>query len=538
MKLFKNMRELIAYTSDVNAKKCAFVIKEKDGTYTEKTFADLATDIKGLSNSLLEKNLFGKPVALIGGNSYEWCVSFFATLCAGCLLIPLDNRLPVPEIHRLFERSNPEAVIFSKNHAKTIGEIEISVKICRGETENAEKFADVIENGLKISPALPEIDPDKPAILMFTSGTTSESKGVLLSQKNFLSNTRDLCDIDDFTKGYVYLSIIPLHHAFGCGAMALFTLNGVKTVFPEGLRIAQALSEYKVSLMVCVPAILNIMYRKIQSEIEAKGKQKTVAFGIKLSKILRKIGIDVRRKLFREIIEPLGGELKFIISGAAALDPKINNFFNDIGIDLIQGYGLSETSPVVSAERVGKQRQGSIGIPMTHVEVKISEPNEQGIGEIITRGDNVMLGYFQNEEATREVIKDGWFYTGDMGYIDSDGFIYITGRKKNVIVLGNGKNVFPEELEQKVDSLSGVKECLVYLSDKNDKETMCARIVYDTEMFESETLARTSLETQIHELNLSLVSYKQIKHISLTDKPMEKTTTAKIKRNVELKKEI
>jgi len=534
MKLFKNMRELIAYTKEVNGKKCAFVIKEKDGTYTEKTFNDLANDVTGLANYLTEKKLFGKPVALIGGNSYEWCVSFFAVLCAGSLLIPLDNRLPVPEIERLFARSKPEAVIFSKNHTRTVEALTVSEKICMGDKDS---FNEIIKNGNLLSPALPEINPDEPAILMFTSGTTSESKGVLLSQKNFLSNTRDLCDIDDFTVGYTYLSIIPLHHAFGCGAMALFTLSGVKTVFPEGLRIAQGLCEYKVSLMVCVPAILNVMYKKIQSEIAAKGKEKTVAFGIKLSKFLRKLGIDIRRKLFSEIIEPLGGELKFIISGAAALDPKINDFFNDIGINLIQGYGLSETSPVVSAERVGKQRKGSIGIPMTHVQVKISEPGENGIGEIITRGDNVMLGYYQNEEATKAVLKDGWFYTGDMGYIDADGYIYITGRKKNVLVLENGKNVFPEELEQMVDALSGVKESIVYLAEKNGKETICARIGYDTDMFKTEEDARNSLEVQIHELNRSLVSYKQIKHISLTDKPMEKTTTAKIKRNEELKKE-
>ena len=533
MKLFENMRELMAYTKEVNNEKVAFVIKGKDGTYTEKTFNQLYSDVMGLAKFLVAKNLYKKPVALIGGNSYEWSVTFFAALCAGSVIIPLDNRLPVPEIERLFERSKPDAVIFSKNHARTIENFEIENKICSGD----ESFYEAVKAGNENSVEFPEINPEKPAILMFTSGTTAESKGVLLSQKNLLSNTQDLCDIDDFTVGYTYLSIIPLHHAFGAGAMVLFTVSGVKTVFPEGLRIAQGLAEYKVSLMVCVPAILNVMYKKIKSEIAAKGKEKTVKFGIKLSRFLRKFGIDIRRKLFKDIIEPLGGELKFIISGAAALDPEINNFFNDIGINLIQGYGLSETSPVVSAERVGKQRQGSIGIPMTHVQVKIADANEQGIGEIITRGDNVMLGYYNNEEATKEVIKDGWFYTGDMGYIDSDGFIYITGRKKNVLVLENGKNVFPEELEQKVDSLPGVKESIVYLAQKNDKETMCVRIAYDTEMFSNEELARTEIEKSIRELNQSLVSYKQIKYISLTDKPMEKTTTAKIKRAAELKKE-
>ncbi len=536
MQKFKNTRELMEYAVSTHKQKTSFIIK-KNKKYTKKSFVDLYEDIKNLTAVLVNRKLAGKPVALIGNNCYEWCVAFFGILGAGSICVPLDNRLPKEEVNRLLERSYAEAVIFTKNHTETMQNKEIPIKICV-DGEGFESFYDVLKEGESINPTLPEIDPDKPAILMFTSGTTAESKGVILSQNNLLSNTKSLGTAVNFDRPLTYLAIIPMHHAFGCGAMVLFTAHGVTTVFPEGLRIAQALEEYKVSMLVCVPAILNLMYKKIIKEISAKGKTKTVEFGIKLSRILLKLGIDIRRKLFRDILEPLGGELKLIISGAAALDPKICAFFNDIGISLIQGYGLSETSPVVSAEKEGKQRYGSVGFPMPDVEVKIDNPDEKGIGEIIVKGENVMLGYFENDDATKEVLKNGWFYTGDMGYIDNDGYIFITGRKKNVLVLENGKNVFPEELEQLIEGVKGVKENLVFLKKVNGREIMCARIVYDTDIYESDEMAHSHIWEQIKALNQSLVTYKQIKKISLTTEPMEKTTTAKIKRNAELAKEV
>lgn len=536
MQRFVNIREVMEYSVRAYRQRTSFTIK-KNKEYIRKSFQDLYNDIKSLTNALVDRQLTGKPVAIIANNCYEWCVSFFGILNAGATCVPLDNRLPKEEAQRLLDRSYAKAVIFTKNHANTVGEKEIPTKICI-DGEGFEQFSDVLKEGATLNPSLPELDSDAPSILMFTSGTTAESKGVLLSQNNLLSNTKDLGDAVNFDRKLTYLAIIPMHHAFGCGAMVLFVAHGIETVFPEGLRIAQALTEYKVSMLVCVPAILNLMYKKIMREVEAKGKTKALNMGIKLSRTMLKMGIDIRKKLFHDILDQLGGELKLIISGAAALEPAICEFFNDIGISLIQGYGLSETSPVVSAEREGKQRAGSVGFPMPNVKVKISNPNQNGIGEIIVSGPNVMLGYFENEEATNKVLKNGWYYTGDMGYIDPDGYIYITGRKKNVLVLENGKNVFPEETEQLIDRIKGVKENLVFLKKINGKETMCARIVYDTSIFSTEQEAHDAIWSEIKSINHTLVAYKQIKRISLTTKDMEKTTTAKIKRDEELKKEL
>ena len=537
MQLFKNIRELMEYTLKNHRSKTAFVIKIKEGEYVRKSFEQMYQDVLGFARYLSDKGFYKKPVALIGNNCYEWSVAFYGILYAGAIAVPLDNKLPQQEVEGLLTRSEAKAIIYTKNHQETIEKSLVPTKILIGGTD-ACSFAEVLREGLTLSEKFEAIDENELAILMFTSGTTSASKGVLLSQKNLLSNTKDLCDVVDFSKGHVYLSVIPLHHSFGIGAMTLFTANGVQTVFPEGLRIAQALTEYKVTLLVVVPAILNLMYKKVQREIEKKGKTKTVNTGIKISRALRKIGIDVRRKLFKDIIDPLGGAVRLIISGASALDGKVNEFFNDIGIDLIQGYGLSETAPVVSAERVGRQKTGSVGYPMASDVVEIHEPDEKGIGEIIVKGPNVFLGYFENTEETEKVLKDGWFFTGDMGYIDDDGFIFITGRKKNVIVLSNGKNVFPEEIEQRIDELHGVNENLVFLKEINGKEMLCARIVYDTSVFEDQETAEREIGQQIQNLNQSLVIYKQIKKISLTKEAMTKTTTAKIKRAEELKKEI
>ena len=537
MQLFNNIRELMAYTLENHKKKTAFVIKVKDGEYEEKSYEQMYRDVLALACYIADKGLYKKPVALIGNNCYEWCVALYGILYAGAIAVPLDNKLPQQEVEGLLTRSDAKAVIYTKNHQETIEKLDIPTKILIGGTD-ANSFCEVLRESGNLPEKFEPIDENELAILMFTSGTTSASKGVLLTQRNLLSNTRDLCDVVDFSKNHTYLSVIPLHHSFGIGATTLFVANGVKTVFPEGLRVAQALTEYNVTLLVLVPAILNLMYKKVQREIEKKGKTKTVNIAIKVSRALRKIGIDVRRKLFKDILEGLGPSVRLIISGASALDGKVNEFFNDIGIDLIQGYGLSETAPVVSAERVGRQKTGSVGYPMASNIVEIHEPDEKGIGEIIVKGPNVFLGYFENAEETEKVLKDGWFFTGDMGYIDDDGFIFITGRKKNVIVLANGKNVFPEELEQKIDELNGVKENIVFLKEANEKEMLCARIVYDTSVFEDKATAERELGQQIQTLNQSLVTYKQIKKISLTDEAMEKTTTAKIKRAEELKKEI
>ncbi len=336
---------------------------------------------------------------------------------------------------------------------------------------------------------------------------------------------------------------MPFHHTFGSTGILLFLSKGVRNVFCDGLRhVQENMKEYKVTVFVCVPLLIEAMYKKIESGIEKKGKTKAVKFGKVLSKFLLKFGIDIRRKLFKEVLDELGGEIRFIISGASALDKKVAQGFNDLGILTVQGYGLTETSPVLAAENIKAIRYGSIGYPMPGVEIEIYEPNEEGIGEIIAKGPNVMLGYYEDEKATNEVIKDGWFHTGDLGYKDKDGIIFVAGRKKNVIVLKNGKNIYPEELEVLINNLPYVAESMVYGEEKDDDLVVSVKIVYDKQYVEdkykdlSEEEFKNIVWQDIKEINKKLPKYKYMKKLILTDEPMIKTTTQKVKRQAELNK--
>lgn len=317
-------------------------------------------------------------------------------------------------------------------------------------------------------------------------------------------------------------------------------------MFCDGIRHIQTnLKEYKVSVFVCVPLLLESMYKKIMKEVEKQGKAKLIKIAIPISNFLLKLGIDIRRKLFKDIINQLGGNIRFIVSGASALDKKVEKSFNDFGILTVQGYGLTETSPVLTAENAKYIKYGSIGYPFANVEIRIDKPNEQGIGEIIANGPNIMLGYYENEEITKEVLKTDengkrWFCTGDLGYIDKDGYVYITGRKKNVIVLKNGKNIYPEELEILINNLSYVEESMVFGMPKEDDLVVSAKIVYNKEYKEENNLSEEDLKNEIwkdiKEINKELPNYQHIKKIIITDEPMIKTTTAKIKRFEEIKK--
>ena len=539
---FKNVRSLVEHAEKEHKDIMAYVVKNGENDYRNISFAEMAEEIRAFAAYFTNKGyVSGDKIGVIGANCYEWVVAFYGSMYAGLISVPMDNRLFPEEIERLIQRSSPKAFLYTRNHRNTMAKFDGIESYCMNGEEAQEGFLKIIQEGktlLKADRTLcekNEIDEHKMAILMFTSGTTAESKGVMLSQRNLLSNTADLSKVLDF-KGMTYAALIPFHHSFGIGAMSLFFATGVKTVFPEGLRIAKCLNEYHVSLMVGVPAIFNAVRKNILKEVDKKGKTKKVQFGLKLTKFLKKFGVDIRRKIFHEIHESLGGDLRVMISGASALDPEISDFFNGIGVEMTQGYGLTETSPVLTAERPGKQRRGSIGPSMDSVTISIADKDEKGIGEIIAKGPNVMLGYYKNEEATAEVMKDGWFYTGDMGYMDKDGYVYITGRKKNVIVLNNGKNVFPEELEQLVDALPGVNESLVYLKKDGDKEYLCAKIVYDKDEFDSDEKAHQAIEPLMKSVNEKLVDYKQIRSFHVTTTAMEKTTTAKVKRNVELAK--
>ena len=360
------------------------------------------------------------------------------------------------------------------------------------------------------------------------------------------TNIYDMLLVESFYENDVNIAFLPFHHIFGSTGMLVMLASGLKTVFPDGLRyIKQNLLEYKVSVFVGVPILIDKMYSTIVNEIEKQGKTKLISFAIGLSNILLKFHIDIRRKVFKELINALGGSMRLIISGGAPLDLKVSKWFNQIGIHLVQGYGLTETSPVISAENDINIKYGSVGIPMEHTNVKIENPDSSGIGEIAVKGPNVMLGYYKDIEQTKSVIKDGWFYTGDLGYLDKDGFLFITGRKKDLIVLKNGKKVFPEEIEILVNRLDEVEESFVYgLPDKDDKNNVkiAVKIVYNKEAVKrkhsemSEKELEEYLWSKIKDINKTLPMYKYIKHITITDEPLIKTTTNKIKRKEELDK--
>jgi len=469
------------------------------------------------------------------------------------ITVPLDKGLPEEEIQICLERSKADVLVFDKEYLNIISKLKdsnVKLFVCMDdvEQEGITTIKTLLDEGKKLSKDKSyvdaEINAEEMATIIFTSGTTSKSKAVILSHKNIVNNICDIHCAEKILSSDVNLAFLPFHHTFGSTGLLVFLSFGVTNVFCDGLRhIQQNLKEYKVSVFVCVPLLLEAMYKKIMNEVERQGKTKLIKIGTKVSNFLLKFKIDIRRKLFKQILDQLGGNIRFIISGASAIDKNVAKGFNDFGMLTVQGYGLTETAPVLSAENEKAIRYGSCGLPMPSVELKIDNPNEDGIGEIIAKGPNVMLGYYNDEEATAEILKDGWFYTGDLGYIDKDGFLFITGRKKNVIVLKNGKNIYPEELEAKISTLEYVSENMVFGKPKDDDLVISAKIVYNKEYIEEkypnikDEELKEMIWKDIKNINQGLTNYKHIKEIIVTSEPMIKTSTAKIKRYEEMKKE-
>ena len=536
----------------------AFILKNKNGnevTYKHITYSMFNNDLKSLGTALINLGLENKKIAIIGKNRYEWVLSFVSILCGVGVTVPLDKGLPAQEIELSLNRAKVDAVIFEDEYADTMREVQknsnIREFICMNSDCNGsfKTIYQLISDGEKLlsngncSFENHKINPDEVASIIFTSGTTSMSKAVMLSNKNLASNIYNINSIETVYDTDVNMLFLPLHHTFGSTILLLALADGVTNVFCDGLRHIQSnLKEYKVSVFVCVPLLLEAMYKKIYAEVEKQGKTKILKFANNISRFLLKLGIDIRRKVFKQILDNLGGNLRFVISGASAIDKNVAKGFHDFGILVVQGYGLTETSPVLSAENENNVKFGSVGLPLPEVEIKIDNPNEEGIGEIISKGPNIMLGYYEMEEETAKVIKDGWFYTGDLGYIDKDGFLFITGRKKNVIVLKNGKNVYPEEIELLINNLPYVSESMVFGLPKDDDFVLSVKIVYNkdyvSEKYKDITEAdlKELIWKDIKNINSNLANYKHIKNLIITDEPMIKTTTQKVKRFEEIKK--
>ena len=537
----ENIRELIKDTVDLHGNNIAFRIK-KDNKYIDKKYNDFYEDINNLGSAFLEKGFLNKRIAVIGKNRYEWIVTYLAVVNGIGVIVPLDKGLAVSEIESSLRRSKAEVVVFDEKYIDDMKKIkednntEIKHYICMDKNDAFDNLESLMTKKNQEKYKNLPIDNEKMSIIIFTSGTTSKSKAVMLSHKNIASNIEALNKVEESNENDVNMNFLPYHHTFGLTGLLFYLNKGCMNVFCDGLRYIQKnLKEYKVSVFVGVPAILEAMHKKLLLEVEKKGKLKKLKMAQELSKFLMFFGIDIRRKLFKDIINGLGGYIRSVISGAAPIDKKVAKDFNDWGILTVQGYGLTEASPVIAAEDPKRMRAGSVGHEMFNVKVKIDNPNKEGIGEIIARGPNIMLGYYEDEEATNEVLKNGWFYTGDIGYVDKDGYIFITGRKKNVIVLKNGKNIYPEELETLIGRLPYVEECMVFGKPKEDDYVVSAKVVYNEDRLKDEN-PKEKIWEDIKNINTTLPNYKHIKNIVVTTEPMAKTTTNKIKRFEEMKK--
>ena len=557
-KKFNNIKEMIDNTKKEYGTSVAFKFKTPDVMKTM-TYDEYIDEINALGTALVSIGLKDKRIGVISENRYEWEEAYLSIVCGTGVVVPLDKALPENEIFSLIERSEIEAIFYSSKYdeimkkaaLKGIGKIKFYISM-DNEEKNGEIYSqkelvklgkDLLKNGARTFLDA-EIDDDAMSILLFTSGTTAASKAVQLSHKNICANLYDIGSVFDVTQDDTFLSFLPLHHVFECTVGFLYPVStGASITFCEGIRhIAENLKDYKVSVMISVPVLFENMYKKVMKSIEEKGKLGTVKFGKKLSKITKFFGIDIRRKLFKEIHDNFGGKLRLFVAGAAAFDKEVEKGFNELGIDTYQGYGLSEASPVVAAEHKTCTKLGSIGKAFPSLEAKIVEPNELGIGELAVKGPSVMLGYYNYEE--KGVTDDGWLLTGDLGYIDSEGFIFLTGRKKSVIVLKNGKNVYPEEIETLIDKIPGVKESFVFARpDKDDENAvkLGVKIVYDKETVK-ETYGVNEIEEirkvlwdKVKEVNRKMPTYKYIKEMILTEEELIKTTTLKVKRFEEIK---
>ena len=561
---YTDIRDMINKSVEKYRDNTAFIIKNKVGNevkYRNITFKETKEDMEALGTALISLGLRNARVVVISPNRYEWVTTYLAVVNGVGVIVPLDRSLPENEMQGMLERSQADAIIFDKKYKDTVRELKNNCEtinlrsyICMDDEEDGEflSYTKLLEKGKKLIEENSneaneyknaKIYPEKMSILLFTSGTTSKAKAVMLSHKNLAEQIPALRAVLNAWPGDVSLSFLPLHHTFGSLAIWYIFVSGATTVFCDGLKhIQENLKEYGVTVFVTVPLVLETMYKRIMKTVEKQGKLETLQKGRKISKALNKIHIDVRRKMFKDIINALGGKLRIVVSGAASLDKEVAEALNDFGILVCQGYGLTETSPVVCVEPDKYIKCGSVGFPLRNLQVEIDEPNNEGIGELKVKGPSVMLGYYGMPEETAKVLKDGWFYTGDLAYFDKQGYVHITGRKKDVIVLKNGKNIYPEEIETLINKMDYVSESLVFGYPKDDDLIVTAKIVYNKDYINENypNITKEELEQMIwkdiKEINTTIAGYQHVKKIIITEEPLIKTTTAKVKRFVEIQK--
>ena len=557
MRYISNLKDMVNTSAEMFAEKDAFLVKDvPGGDYIPVKYKEFKTDIDRLGTFFAESGLKGKKIAIIGENSYKWVVTYLAAVNGMCIAVPLDRELPSHEIHNLLARAEVDAIVFSnKVEDNTLDALEgirgVNIKIkMDGKTieDEVQSWESVMEKGRtfleKGSRAFldTKIDEDAMCALIFTSGTTGMAKGVMLSHKNISANVYNMSKYVKIKDPGVGLSVLPMHHTYEL-TCHIFTglYQGMTLAICEGLRhIQQNLKESKATVMVAVPAVFETMHKKVWKQAEATGAASKMSRMMKLSAKLKLFNnIELMRKIFAKIHSALGNNVELFITGGAAINPQVIRDYEALGIPMIQGYGMTENAPIIAVNRDCYSKADSVGKPMPGTEVKIIDPDEDGVGEIICKGPSVMIGYYKNPEATAEVLKDGWLYTGDFGRLDSEGFLYICGRKKNVRVTQNGKNRFPEEIEYLLQEQPFIEEVIVYgIVDKKSGDTIVKAEIYPNfdALYEkfgdkiSDEELNKIIKDEVEIVNDKMSAYKRVKRIKLRDIEFEKTTTRKIKR--------
>lgn len=551
-----------------------FILEKFDpkGKYVEISYEQFGKDVIGFGTALTRKlSLEGMPrVLIISETTYEWYVSYMTMLCGKGIAIPTDKELPDNELENVVKRSKADVIIYSEKKAEAIKkimekvpEVKYFVKMYSEEGINGknvgmkyliEEGRALVESGDDFYSKI-EIIPDEFKVLLFTSGTTSNAKGVMLSSRNLAENINAVSAYVKLGPTDRLFSVLPLHHTYESSIGFLVPMaNGCSVAVCQGLKhIVPNLKETNPTALLAVPLLVENLYRKINANIKKSKKDGLVNSMIHVTNALKVVGVDVKRKVFGEIHENLGGKLRIIVSAAAPIDAKIGKWVEDIGIVFLQGYGLTETAPISALTPEFQPKVGSAGKAVFQAELKIDNPNQNGEGEVLIKTPTLMLGYYEDEEATKEAIevKEGqrWFHSGDVGYLDQDGFLYITGRSKNVIVTQNGKNIYPEEIELLLGQIAEIKECMVYgkeapKEDANKELIISVKVIPNMEEIEaqygkdiSEEKIKDIIWEKIKEVNKQLTSYKAIKNLEIKHDEFEKTTTMKIKRYAELKKD-
>jgi len=571
---YENLRDLVLDTRTKYSDKDAFIFRKKPNVAeTHKTFKDFADDVEYIGSALIDMGLTGDHISVVGENAYEWVVSYSAIVGGGGIGVPLDRLLPESEMINLLRRAGISAVFYHPKHHEMMMSIAqkqqeenlvvqyyfcMDQDLVKGGLPDDARFIDfstlrqrgqsLMQKGDRRFLAAP-IDTQAVGMIIFTSGTTATSKGVMLSHKNICSNVYSISTALHVEAGERAFSILPLHHTLENTCDFFLLSRGCTICFSDGLRyLVKNIQEWHVEIVLSVPLLFENIHRKIMDSINESGRGNLISFAIPVTRVLKRLRLDVRRVAFAQILGKFGGHLRLVVIGGAAIDKSIIRDFNDFGVDFLMGYGLTETSPVISTTTPERNVYGSVGIPMRGIQAAIDtdEPKPGAVGEILTRSDSVMLGYYDNPEATQEVLMtDGWFRTGDMGYLDRNGSIHITGRVKSMIVLTNGKKVFPEELESLINLIPGVRESFVWGENSvRDSVVICAKILIDRQEIgkhlpiPEKTPGDISLNTYFHghlkEINHEMPSYKAVRYFVFSEGEMVKTTTLKIKRQQEL----